>query len=206
MSESVDDASITALVKTTLKSGSKVNLKIICKLIGGSEERVLLPAAYVMTIVFREKDRQRIDSILPDLIKNCQAEILSDKIARREWDNRFGIMVVKRLGPSLVPVEVVIPLASLGDVMAEVDRKVSQPVVKEGLIILEGAGGNPEVAILGFIKLLSPQGFAGLIGTMWPELIDAMPLGMGGMMRLLGKVPGTLSLMQPMIEYLQEKS
>jgi hypothetical protein len=53
---------------------------------------------------------------------------------------------------------------------------------------------------------LSPQGFAGLIGTMWPELIDAMPLGMGGMMRLLGKVPGTLSLMQPMIEYLQEKS
>ena len=114
-------------------------------------ERVLLPASYVMTLAFREKDRQRIDDVLPDLFKTCQAELLSDKIAHHEWDNRFKIMVVKRLGPSLVPAEVVIPLSSLGDMMAEVERKVSQPVVKEGLVIREGAGGNPEVAILGFI-------------------------------------------------------
>jgi FAD/FMN-containing dehydrogenase len=114
-------------------------------------ERVLLPASYVLTLAFREKDRQRIDDVLPDLFKTCQAELLSDKIAHHEWDNRFKIMVVKRLGPSLVPAEVVIPLSSLGDMMAEVERKVSQPVVKEGLVIREGAGGNPEVAILGFI-------------------------------------------------------
>jgi Fe-S oxidoreductase/FAD/FMN-containing dehydrogenase len=114
-------------------------------------ERVLLPASYVLTLAFREKDRQRIDDALPDLFKSCQAELLSDRIAHHEWDNRFKIMVVKRLGPSLVPAEVVIPLSSLGDMMAEVERKVSQPVVKEGLVIREGAGGNPEVAILGFI-------------------------------------------------------
>ncbi len=114
-------------------------------------ERVLLPASYVMTLAFREKDRQRIDDVLPDLFKTCQAELLSDKVAHHEWDNRFEIMVVKRLGPSLVPAEVVIPLSSLGDMMAEVERKVSQPVVKEGLVIREGAGGNPEVVILGFI-------------------------------------------------------
>jgi Fe-S oxidoreductase/FAD/FMN-containing dehydrogenase len=114
-------------------------------------ERVLLPASYVMTLAFREKDRPRIDDVLPDLFKTCQAELLSDKIAHHEWDDRFKIMVVKRLGPSLVPAEVVIPLSSLGDMMAEVERKVSQPVVKEGLVIREGAGGNPEVAILGFI-------------------------------------------------------
>jgi Fe-S oxidoreductase/FAD/FMN-containing dehydrogenase len=114
-------------------------------------ERVLLPASYVMTLAFRERDRQRIDDVLPDLFKTCQAELLSDKVAHHEWDNRFEIMVVKRLGPSLVPAEVVIPLSSLGDMMAEVERKVSQPVVKEGLVIREGAGGNPEVVILGFI-------------------------------------------------------
>ena len=114
-------------------------------------ERVLLPASYVMTLAFREKDRQRIDDVLPDLFKTCQAELLSDKVAHHEWDNRFEIMVVKRLGPSLVPAEVVIPLSSLGNMMAEVERKVSQPVVKEGLVIREGAGGNPEVVILGFI-------------------------------------------------------
>jgi Fe-S oxidoreductase/FAD/FMN-containing dehydrogenase len=114
-------------------------------------ERVLLPASYVMTLAFREKDRRSIDDVLPDLFETCQAELLSDRIAHHEWDNRFEMMVVKRLGPSLVPAEVVIPLSSLGDMMTEVERTISQPVVKEGLVIREGAGGNPEVVILGFI-------------------------------------------------------
>ncbi|MFC1919401.1 (Fe-S)-binding protein [Chloroflexota bacterium] len=60
-------------------------------------------------------------------------------------------MVVKRLGPSLVPAEVVIPLYSLGDVMTEIERKLNQPIVKEGVVIREGANGQPEVVILGFI-------------------------------------------------------
>ena len=37
------------------------------------------------------------------------------------------------------------------------------------------------------IALMTPQGFADLMGTMWPELIDAMPFGMGKMMRAMGK-------------------
>jgi hypothetical protein len=53
-----------------------------------------------------------------------------------------------------------------------------------------------------FIRLLTPQGFADLMGTMRPELIDAMPYGMGRMMRSLGKVPGALSLMKPMFTVL----
>jgi Fe-S oxidoreductase/FAD/FMN-containing dehydrogenase len=114
-------------------------------------ERVLLPASYVTTLAFREKDRRHIDDVLPDLLKTCQAELLPDKVAHHEWNNRFETMVVKRLGPSLVPAEMVIPLSSLGEIMAEVERKVSQPVVKEGLVIRDGAGGNPEVVILGFI-------------------------------------------------------
>jgi Fe-S oxidoreductase len=66
---------------------------------------------------------------------------------------------------------------------------------------------NPEVrkqwAVFdAFIKLLTPQGFADLMSTMWPELIDAMPRGMGRMMRLLGKVPGALSVMKPMFPVL----
>jgi hypothetical protein len=56
---------------------------------------------------------------------------------------------------------------------------------------------NPEVRMQwavfdAFIKLLTPQGFADPMGTMWLELIDAMPYGMGPMMRGLGKVPGAL--------------
>jgi len=116
-----------------------------------AEERVLLPAAYVLTLAFRKKDRDAVMGKLSQMLKLCQAEILSDRIAQHEWKERFKIMVVKRLGPSLVPAEVVIPLSSLGDVMTEIEHKVHQPVVKEGVIIRDGSNGKPEVVILGFI-------------------------------------------------------
>jgi Fe-S oxidoreductase/FAD/FMN-containing dehydrogenase len=115
------------------------------------EERVLLPAAYLVTLTFNAADRPSIRAELEKMVKPCQAEILSDRIAQHEWHHRFKLMVVKRLGPSLVPAEVVIPLSSLGEVMTEIERKVDQPVVKEGVIIREGPGGEPEVVILGFI-------------------------------------------------------
>jgi Fe-S oxidoreductase/FAD/FMN-containing dehydrogenase len=115
------------------------------------EERVLLPAAYVMTLAFRREDATEVREKLRNVIKLCEAEILSDKIGHHEWENRFKLMVVKRLGPSLVPAEVVVPLSSLGDVMTEIEDKVNQPVVKEGVVVREGKGGEPEVVILGFI-------------------------------------------------------
>ncbi len=66
---------------------------------------------------------------------------------------------------------------------------------------------NPEVqrqwaVFEAMIALMTPQGFADLMGTMWPELIDAMPFGMGSMMRGMGKIPGALSLMKPMFPLL----
>jgi Fe-S oxidoreductase/FAD/FMN-containing dehydrogenase len=115
------------------------------------EERVILPAAYILTLAVRTGDAKTVRAALPDLVKPCQAEILSDRIAHHEWEHRFKLMVVKRLGPSLVPAEVIIPLNSLGDVMQEIERKVNQPVVKEGVIIRNGPNGEPEVVILGFI-------------------------------------------------------
>jgi len=46
------------------------------------------------------------------------------------------------------------------------------------------------------IALMSPAGFAELMGTMWPELMDSMPLKMGSMMRFMGKIPGALNAMK----------
>ncbi|UCB53607.1 MAG: FAD-binding oxidoreductase [Candidatus Zixiibacteriota bacterium] len=116
-----------------------------------AEERVLLPAAYVVTLAFRKRDHEAVMGKLPDLLKPCQAEILSERIADHEWEDRFRLMVVKRLGPSLVPAEVVIPLSSLGRVMSEIENKVDQPVVKEAVVIRESLNDQPEVVILGFI-------------------------------------------------------
>jgi len=66
---------------------------------------------------------------------------------------------------------------------------------------------NPEVrkqwaVFEAMIALMTPQGFAELMGTMWPELIDAMPFRMGPMMRFMGKIPGALNLMKPMFPIL----
>ncbi len=115
------------------------------------EHKVILPAAYIATLAFREKDREKITSQLPEIVKACEGEVLKQEIADHEWEQRFKLMVVKRLGPSLVPAEVVVPLDKLGDVMAEIEDKVNQPVVKEGVIIKKGREGKPEAVILGFI-------------------------------------------------------
>jgi hypothetical protein len=66
---------------------------------------------------------------------------------------------------------------------------------------------NPEVkkqwaVFEAMINLMTPEGFADLMGTMWPEMLAAMPLGMGRMMRVMGKIPGALNLMKPMFPVL----
>ncbi len=116
-----------------------------------AEERVILPASYIITLAFPKKESTQVRSQLEQLIKACQAEILSERISRHEWEDRFRLMIVKRLGPSLVPSEVIVPLDSLDKVMIEIERKVDQPVVKEGVVIKNGPEGKPEVVILGFI-------------------------------------------------------
>jgi Fe-S oxidoreductase len=66
---------------------------------------------------------------------------------------------------------------------------------------------NPEVqrqwaVFEAMIQLMTPQGFAQLMDTMWPELIEAMPFGMGRMMRWMGKIPGMLQMMRPIFPIL----
>jgi len=116
-----------------------------------AEERVILPASYITTLAFRVRDEAAVMNALPEILAPCVGQILDERIAHHEWENRYKLMVVKRLGPSLVPTEVVVPLASLGDVMEEIERKVNKPLVKEGAVIRRGSNGRPEVVILGFI-------------------------------------------------------
>jgi hypothetical protein len=88
---------------------------------------------------------------LPDIIKRNKSEQLSERIAQHEWENRFKIMVVKRLGPSLAPAEVVVPLSNLGKFMSEIEQKINQPMVKEGIIVKNGMNGQPEAIVMGLI-------------------------------------------------------
>jgi Fe-S oxidoreductase/FAD/FMN-containing dehydrogenase len=115
------------------------------------EEQVHLPATYITTLAFRQKDRDAVMNQLGEVMKAAHSRLLDDDIARHEWANRFKLMVVKRLGPSLVPAEVVVPLSSIGDALNEIEQKIRQPLVKEGVVIRDGVNGKPEVVLLGFI-------------------------------------------------------
>jgi Fe-S oxidoreductase/FAD/FMN-containing dehydrogenase len=116
-----------------------------------AEERVALPVKYLATLTFRRSDGDAVRGRLARLVTSSGSELQPEAVARHEWENRFKVMVVKRLGPSLVPVEYVIPLSAFKEVTEEIARRVQKPLLKEGIVIRNGAGGEPEVVILGFI-------------------------------------------------------
>ena len=116
-----------------------------------AEERIILPIAYIATVAFRKKDADTIQKGVDSILASLKGTLLDDHIAQHEWSNRFNIMMVKRLGPSLVPAEVVVPLETLPNFLSDIHNKIDQPIVKEGIIIKNGKNGKPEVVILGFI-------------------------------------------------------
>jgi Fe-S oxidoreductase/FAD/FMN-containing dehydrogenase len=115
------------------------------------EEKVPMPKMYITTLTIRKPDAAAVMAALPEVLQISRSQLLPEKIAHHEWENRFKIMIVKRLGPSLVPAEVVVPLANLGRFISELEKQVNQPLVKEGIAIREGVNGQPEIVILGFI-------------------------------------------------------
>jgi len=70
-----------------------------------TEKQIILPEAYIATLAYRRKDDDEISKNLSDLVNFFHGEILSKEIAQHEWENRFKVMLVKRLSPSLVPAE-----------------------------------------------------------------------------------------------------
>ena len=114
-------------------------------------ERVALPDAYIVTLAFRPRDGAAVASGVEALLSSVGGTLLKQHTALHEWEDRFNVMSVKRLGPSLVPTEVVVPLENLPKFLSEIRQKIRQPVVKEGVVIKNGKNGKPEVVILGFI-------------------------------------------------------
>jgi hypothetical protein len=58
-----------------------------------------------------------------------------------------------------------------------------------------------------FIALMSPDGMLGVMDALTPRLLDAMPFGMGGMMRSIGHAPAAVrepmfKMMGPMMPVL----
>lgn len=112
------------------------------------EERIEIPEAYVAVFVYPASRTREVASALNSIITRHGGEWLPEGMAHHEWEERFKIMSVKRLGPSLIPTEVVIPLENLGEALVDIEGSIRQPIVIEGLI---AGGEHPQAILLGFI-------------------------------------------------------
>jgi Fe-S oxidoreductase/FAD/FMN-containing dehydrogenase len=70
---------------------------------------------------------------------------LPDGQARHEWEERFYPMRIRRLGPSLIPAEALVPLSGLAGTLAEAGRKL--PDLGVEAVITSGR----QAVLLGFI-------------------------------------------------------
>jgi Fe-S oxidoreductase/FAD/FMN-containing dehydrogenase len=105
-----------------------------------------LPEAFIAVIAYPESRRPAVDERLDALVRSSAGSDLGYEAAEHEWEVRFSPMRLKRIGPSLVPTEVVVPLAELPAVLQEIDERIKQPFILEGM----HAKGD-QVVLLGFI-------------------------------------------------------
>ncbi|MBC7266553.1 MAG: FAD-binding oxidoreductase [Coriobacteriia bacterium] len=105
-----------------------------------------LPEAYLAVIAYPESRRGAIDAALEAIVRAHGGSELDAEAAEHEWEQRFAPMRLKRIGPSIVPTEVVVPLDQLAEVLTEIDRALKQPFVLEGMV-----SKGDKVVLLGFV-------------------------------------------------------
>ncbi|UCF96066.1 MAG: FAD-binding oxidoreductase [Spirochaetaceae bacterium] len=115
-----------------------------------AEQRIRFPEKYLVMLAYRKDaaadGRGTVAQVIAGDVETAGGQMLSTELAEHEWAERFHIMKVKRLGPSVVPAEAVVPLSALTDVLEELTAKIRQPLALEGM----GVSGD-EIVLLGFI-------------------------------------------------------
>ncbi len=99
------------------------------------KDRPVLPVAYVCTFMY---PASRDVSGLREAIESAGGTVLPEEIAKHETEEWFKSMKVKRLGPSFIPAEILVPLENMDSVFEEIKKKIKLPVLTEGMVISDG--------------------------------------------------------------------
>lgn len=106
------------------------------------EKSVKLPEKFLLLAgVFSSKQAEI--KRLEEIAARNGGVILSDELAAHEWEERYKPMKVKRIGPSIIPAEVVVPLNSLYTVISELEHHIKLPFLIEGTAVK-----NKEIVLL----------------------------------------------------------
>ena len=102
---------------------------------GEPHPRPVLPESYIMMIACPESRAAEVEPQLKAIVSAAGASWLPDWMRDHEWQDRFNPMKAKRLGPSIVPAEVIIPLSSLSTFFNRLDAMIRPPVVVEATVV-----------------------------------------------------------------------
>jgi Fe-S oxidoreductase/FAD/FMN-containing dehydrogenase len=101
---------------------------------------------YVAIFAYAAADHRAVLEGLRRVAAANDGERLPAAATRHEWEERFKPMRLKRLGPSLIPAEVVVPVQSLAETLCGLDHTIRSPMAIEGTVVRGG-----EVVLLGFL-------------------------------------------------------
>ena len=101
---------------------------------------------YIAMFVYPRNRDGEVKGKLFDIIEAQGGEVLSEEMAKFEWDERFYPMRLKALGPSMIPSEVVISTDKLSTLASEVTRKI-KGIAWNGTLV----NGGKETSVLTYI-------------------------------------------------------
>jgi len=102
---------------------------------------------YVANIAMYKKDFEERGDELKRLLTQAQGEVHSQEVSDAEWEERFYPMRISRIGPTLLPGEVYLPVGELAPFFETVYKKVKRPRIP-----MEGTFASPDkTTILAFI-------------------------------------------------------
>lgn len=93
------------------------------------------PENYIIMLACPESNGDEVGTRLKSILSASGGKFLTKEITDHEWEERFNPMKVKRIGPSIVPAEVVVPLSSIEKVFENMNKMIKPPVVVEATIV-----------------------------------------------------------------------
>ncbi|MCR4436487.1 MAG: FAD-binding and (Fe-S)-binding domain-containing protein [Clostridiales bacterium] len=95
----------------------------------------VLPESYILLLACDESRAASVEKKLAPIVKDAGAVMLPQDITEHEWEDRFNPMKIKRIGPSLVPAEVIVPLNRIAEVFEQMEETVKPPVLVEATMV-----------------------------------------------------------------------
>lgn len=108
--------------------------------------KVVLPEKFIVLLACTSDRCDLVSDDVMALAVKDHGEILNPEIAEHEWAARFEPMRAKRIAPSLIPSEVVVPVEKLAQVINDTSQEIAHPFILEGFTT-----NRREVVLLGFI-------------------------------------------------------